>query len=86
MRTSRPIAYNKAVEGLEAAKHRYLASAIEGDESQHFIILAALVLGLADPGPSLTVEKATLLPPKAFVRTVGSQQGLETLTSYFPNA
>ncbi|HEX5660564.1 MAG TPA: ferritin-like domain-containing protein [Polyangiales bacterium] len=80
------VAYNKAVEGLEAAKHRYLASAIEGDESQHFIILAALVLGLASPGEKLTVTTATQLPPKAFVRSVGSQGGLETLTSYFPSA
>jgi bacterioferritin (cytochrome b1) len=77
------VAYNKAIEGLEAAKHRYLASAIEGDESQHFIILAALVLGLADPGPNLSEATAKQLPPKAFVRTVGTQDGLEKLTPYF---
>jgi bacterioferritin (cytochrome b1) len=77
------VAYNKAIEGLEAANHRYLASAIEGDESQHFIILAALVLGLADPGANLSEARATELPPKAFVRTVGTQPGLETLTPYF---
>jgi bacterioferritin (cytochrome b1) len=77
------VAYNKAIEGLEAAKHRYLASVIEGDESQHFIILAALVLGLADPGPNLNEARAKELPPKAFVRTVGTQTGLETLTPYF---
>jgi bacterioferritin (cytochrome b1) len=78
------VAYNKAVEKLEAAKHRYIATAIEGDETQHFIILAALVLGLADPGPSLNDTKGGQVPPKAFVRTVGTQQGLETLTAYFP--
>jgi bacterioferritin (cytochrome b1) len=81
---SAAIAYNNAVEKLEAAKHRYLASAIEGDESQHFIILAALVLGLADPGPNLNDTKGGQVPPKAFVRTVGNEGGLETLTAYYP--
>jgi bacterioferritin (cytochrome b1) len=81
------VAYNKAVEKLEASKHRYLASAIEGDETQHFIILASLVLGLADPGPNLTVAKATELPPRAFVRTVGAQEGLDKYPpNYFASA
>lgn len=81
---SAAVAYNQAVEKLEAAKHRYIASAIEGDEAQHFIILAALVLGLADPGPKLSEATASQLPPRAFVRTVGAQPGLETLSAYYP--
>jgi bacterioferritin (cytochrome b1) len=76
------ISYNNAVAGLEAAKHRYLATAIEGDESQHFIILAALVLGLAGPGANLNASTATKVPPKAFVRTVGSADGLDKLPNY----
>ncbi|HEY6878739.1 MAG TPA: ferritin-like domain-containing protein [Polyangiales bacterium] len=71
------VAYNKAIGSLEAAKHRYLATAIEGDEAQHFIVLAALVLGLATPGPNLTVDKAGTVVPRAFVRTVGDQPGLD---------
>jgi bacterioferritin (cytochrome b1) len=78
------VSYNVAVAGLEAAKHRYLATAIEGDESQHFIILAALVAGLADPGPKLALGTANQLPPKAFVRKVGTQDGLESLPRYYP--
>lgn len=80
---SAAIAYNHAVEALEASSNRYLASVIEGDESQHFIILAALVLGLADPGSALSPTTANQVPPKAFVRTVGTQQGLDTIPANF---
>ncbi len=77
------IAYNHAVEVLEASNNRYLASVIEGDESQHFIILAALVLGLAAPGTALNPTTGASVPPKAFVRTLGTQQGLDTIPNNF---
>lgn len=71
------VAYNQVLAGLEAAKFRYLASAIEGDESQHFIVLAALVLGLAQPGPKLSSDTADGVVPEAFVHSVGDRDGLE---------
>jgi ferritin-like protein len=74
------VAYNQVIFALQDAKYRFLASAIEGDETQHFIVLAALVLGLASPGPSLTVTTATKVVPEPFVSTVGAQPGLDSMT------
>src|SRR4030095_9404306 len=70
------VAYNQVLAGLEDAKLRFLASSIEGDESQHFIVLAALVLGLADPGPNLSTDTAVDVVPEAFVSKVGDAPGL----------
>jgi hypothetical protein len=78
------VAYNQVLAGLEDAKLRFLASAIEGDESQHFIVLAALVLGLAAPGPNLSTTTAAEVIPEAFVSTVGTQKGLDSgVPDYF---
>ena len=71
------VAYNQVLAGLEAAQLRFLASAIEGDESQHFIVLAALVLGLAAPGPNLSSARAGDVVPEAFVSSVGEWKGLD---------
>jgi ferritin-like protein len=77
---SAAVAYNKVVSSLEAARLRYLGAAIGGDESQHFIVLTALVLGLAAPGPNLSSDRADDVVPQPFVRSIGSadsQAGLE---------
>ena len=71
------VAYNQVLAGMEDAQLRFLASSIEGDETQHFIVLAALVLGLAAPGPSLSEATAVKVFPEAFVSTVGSHAGLD---------
>lgn len=79
------VAYNQVLATLEDAKHRFIATAIEGDETQHFIVLAALVLGLADPGPNLSEQTATDVIPEAFVSAVGDETGLDTAPpDYFP--
>lgn len=79
------VAYNNVIASLEAAQLRFLASSIEGDETQHFIVLAALVLGLAGPGPELDTTTAGDVVPTAFVYKVGAQPGLDTLPApYFP--
>lgn len=79
------IAYNQVLAGLEAARHRFLAAAIEGDEAQHFIVLTALIAGLAAPGANLSSDTATDVVPQAFAFTVGSQGGLEVSPpDYFP--
>ncbi len=78
------VAYNQTVGVLEDAKFRFLASSIEGDESQHFITLAALVLGLAAPGPELSEETADQVFPAAFVYKVGAEAGLDSMpVDYF---
>ncbi len=71
------VAYNQVLAGMEDAKFRFLASSIEGDETQHFIVLAALVLGLADPGPKLNETTASVVVPEAFVSTIGTEPGLD---------
>jgi ferritin-like protein len=71
------VAYNQALAGMENAKYRLLASSIGGDESQHFIVLAALVLGLAAPGPKLSADTADELVPQAFVATIDEYEGLD---------
>jgi bacterioferritin (cytochrome b1) len=79
------VAYNQVLAGLEAAKHRFIASAIEGDETQHFIVLAALVLGLAAPGKNLSLDTAEDVVPEAFVSKVGDVRGLDAAPAdYFP--
>jgi Ferritin-like domain len=79
------IAYNQVLAGLEDAKHRFIAASIEGDETQHFIVLAALVLGLASPGPNLSEETAADVIPQPFVSKVGAVAGLEMAPpDYFP--
>jgi ferritin-like protein len=78
------VAYNQVLSGLENAKFRFLASSIEGDESQHFIVLASLILGLAAPTDKLNVDKAGDVVPEAFVSTVGTHNGLDkTPPDYF---
>ncbi len=74
---SAAVAYNQVLAGMEDAKLRFLASSIEGDETQHFIVLAALVLGLASPGAKLNKATAATVVPKPFVSTVGTQPGLD---------
>jgi len=71
------VSYNQVLASMEDAQLRFLASSIEGDETQHFIVLAALVLGLASPGPSLSEATAVKVFPEAFVSTVGTRAGLD---------
>ncbi|MGC4093156.1 MAG: ferritin-like domain-containing protein [Polyangiaceae bacterium] len=71
------VAYNQVLSGLEDAQLRFLAATIEGDETQHFIVLAALVLGLAAPGASLDLTSASTVFPAAFVASVGAKAGLD---------
>ena len=79
------VAYNQVLAGLEDARLRFLATSIEGDETQHFIVLAALVLGLAAPGPNLDTDSADEVLPAAFVARVGTVDGLDAVPpDYFP--
>lgn len=79
------VAYNQVLASMESAQLRFLASSIEGDETQHFIVLAALVLGLASPGPNLAVATAGDVVPEAFVSKVGKVNGLNAAPAdYFP--
>lgn len=77
------VAYNQTLATLEAASTRYLAGAIEGDETQHFIVLTALIAGLVQPGSNLSVDSADDVFPSPFVSKVGATDGLESIPNYF---
>jgi hypothetical protein len=79
------VAYNQAMQSLEDAKLRFLATCIEGDETQHFIVLTALVVGLVAPGSKLDAKTAATVFPAAFVSSVGAAAGLDkALPDYYP--
>jgi rubrerythrin len=64
------IAYNGAVETLKMSPHRFVAATIQGDESQHYVVLYSILRGLVNPGPALNVQTATDVVPAAFVAAV----------------
>jgi len=76
------IAYNGAVKGMKAADNRFLAAIIEGDESQHFIILYLLIKGLAAPGSALSTATVKEFAPTAFVSSRGSDAGLQSYADF----
>jgi len=88
------VAYTTVVKALMGATeemkgYRFLANSIGGDESQHFIVLAALALSLAAPGPNVGADDAVgKIVPKSFVSTIEALsapngEGLNTIANYF---
>jgi len=76
------IAYNDAVKAMRANGNRFLAGSIEGDETQHFIILHSLLRQLAEPGA--TILEADMVPT-SFVSTVAAgtnPAGLQTILDF----
>jgi hypothetical protein len=76
------IVYNTTVASLSAATNRFLAAAISGDEAQHFIVLYALLQGIAQPGTALSTTTAADVVPATFVASVGTGQGLEGIPDF----
>lgn len=78
------VEYNNTVEKLEASQLRQLAASIGGDESQHFIVLTAIIAGLAAPGPKLDESTADSVFPASFVVSEGDEDGLDAVPAdYF---
>ena len=76
------IAYNRVVATLTTSTLRFLGASIEGDETQHFMVLYALIEGLAVPTSALTPSKnADQVVPRAFVASTVDQGGGEGLQS-----
>lgn len=63
------IAYNNTVATLSSAGNRFLAATIEGDETQHFVVLYSLLKGLAAPTTALASMGTSGIVPKTFVST-----------------
>jgi rubrerythrin len=76
------IAYNQVLKGLVNKTNRFIAAAIQGDETQHYVVLAALIEGLAVPTANLTpTMNADKVVPQAFVSNTSAQGGGNGLQS-----
>ncbi len=74
------VAYNGAVRALSTTARRFLATTIEGDETQHFIVLYLLLKGSVTPNAANLVGGIDLIVPKAFVSNIESTtNGLQTV-------
>jgi hypothetical protein len=76
------IAYNGAVGGMSDAGRRFLAATIEGDETQHYIVLYMLLKQAVSAGPGLLTMLSAVVPA-SFVSNVGTTpNGLETVADF----
>ena len=74
------IAYNQVLKGLSSKNHRFIAAAIQGDESAHYAVLVALIEGLAVPTAALTTSVADQVVPRAWASNTtdfGGSAGFE---------
>lgn len=75
------VAYNQVLKSLTTKNNRFIAAAIEGDETQHYVVLAALIEGLVTPTASLTAtSNADKVVPQSFVSAttdLGGGAGLQ---------
>ncbi len=78
------IAYATAVANLSTAGNRFVAGTIEGDETQHFIVLYALLNGVVSPGVALAAMGTANVVPRTFVTspTSDTSVGLDGLMAF----
>lgn len=78
------IAYNRAVKTLSATGNRFLAGTIEGDETQHFVVLYAILTGVVAPVPAGLITGIMEVVPKAFVARVNASDmnSLESVANF----
>lgn len=70
------VAYNQVIKALKNSTNRFIAAAIQGDETQHYVVLAALIEGLVEPTAKLTpTSGADKVVPQAFVSATTAQGG-----------
>jgi bacterioferritin (cytochrome b1) len=80
------VAYNQVIKGLKNKDNRFIAAAIQGDETMHYVALAALIEGLVVPTAALTpTMNADKVVPAAFVSNttaMGGAGGLQGETDF----
>ncbi len=77
------IAYNAAVKNMSSASSRYLATNIEGAETQHFVILYTLLKQVVAPNVAMIITMTGEVAPKAFVANVGGMtNGLTAIADF----
>jgi len=70
------LSYAQVVSKMSAVDDRFLATAISGDESQHFIVLYVILKGIAQPGMNIA-SMTDAIVQASFVAGVGSFSGLD---------
>lgn len=77
------VAYNNTVAMLSTTESRFLAGNIEGDETQHFMVLYGLIKGLVAPAVATLLSNINEVVPRAFVaNSAGSTSSLEALADF----
>ncbi|MFO0646759.1 MAG: ferritin-like domain-containing protein [Polyangiales bacterium] len=66
------VAHNRAIKVLTTTGNRFLAGTIEGDETQHFVVLYALLANVVSMVPAGLITNITEVVPKAFVERVST--------------
>lgn len=70
------VAYNQVVKALSDKDNRFIAAAIQGDETMHYVVLGALIEGLCVPTSALTPStNADQVVPRAYASNTSSQGG-----------
>ena len=67
------VTYNRTVKALKSTNSRFLAGTIEGDETQHFIVLYALLKGIVTADAAGLITNIAEVVPKPFVVQVGTE-------------
>lgn len=66
------VTYNTTINTLKRGDTRALAASIEGDETQHFVVLNALLNRAVEPGTAIVTGGVNDIVPQAFVLRVGA--------------
>ncbi len=76
------VAYVQTQMALNSASSRFLAGAISGDETQHFIVLYVLLKGLAAP-TAMIASMVDQIVPTSFVSNLdGAMNGLQSQADF----
>jgi hypothetical protein len=77
------LAYNQAVKNMNGTASRYLATNIEGAETQHFVILYTLLKQVVAPNATMLITMINEIAPKAFVASIGAgTNGLSSIADF----
>lgn len=71
------IALNRVLKGIQTPDSRFILASIEGVDTQHFMVLKALIEALVDVTPALDAAQVVPQPFVASTASLGGGNGLE---------
>lgn len=71
------IALNRVLKGLQTQAHRFILASIAGVDTQHFMVLKALIEALVDVTPALDTARVVPQPFVSSTESLGGGSGLE---------